>query len=117
MTNVFEMPEYDIGDTVKIVLDQIIGTNVITYSAWVPSALMGRHSTIRSFDQQYWGRVGTERLPPTIEALPPGSDERIAVVRAWHHILYAAAYKAIVDQYPEIPKNGRRDMGEIIIHG
>jgi len=93
---------------------QIIDTTTVVYSAWTPSRLIGRHSTITSFDGApgWWGRLGSERLPVELEGLKPGSDERIAAVRAFHDACYQAAYEAILAEHPEAA-GGRRSMGEI----
>ena len=93
---------------------RIIGTPTIVFSAYRYRHNYGDHSTIQSFNGRFYGRVGTQRIPAEIEAMAPGSDERIAAVRAWHEAEYAIAYDAIVAQFPSAGE-GRRSMGEISV--
>lgn len=103
-------------DTPRVKRTRILGTNAVSFTALVPSALASGHSTLTSFDDGtgWWGQVGTDRLPAELAALPGGSDERIARVREWHEEQYKLAYDLIIAAYPEAA-NGSRSMGEITI--
>jgi hypothetical protein len=93
---------------------------------WVPTKpfdLVTGHSTITStcvddVEGGWWGRLGTDRLPADLDALPAMSDERIAAVVAWHDALYATAYALIRRAFPELNEVGAREsMGEITTTG
>jgi hypothetical protein len=96
----------------------IIGTSIRVFSAWEESAPMGAHSSLclSTYEDKtgvWFGRVGTNRdLPAEVEALPAGSDERIAAVRQWYESHYERAYAAIIAAHPEAA-TGKRDSGEI----
>jgi hypothetical protein len=101
----------------RIVKDRIIGTRTDVYTAWVPSALFGGHISIRRIagEEGWWGQVGLEReLPPELNDLPRGSEERIEWVRAWHEARYAHAYDLIIAKYPEAAA-GVKMMGSISV--
>jgi hypothetical protein len=102
--------------TTQIRRTQIIGTNIVVFSAWEPSVLMGAHSNLTSDGNGNWiGRIGTNRnLPSEIETLPPGSDARIDAVRGWYDAQYERAYNLIITAHPEAA-NGTRRSGEIEI--
>ena len=83
-----------------------------SYSAWEPGKISGTHSTITHLEDGWYGRIGTRWLPAELEALPGGSDERIAKVHAWQADQYTEAYIAIREQV-EVPGSARYSMGEI----
>lgn len=83
----------------------------VAYSAWEPYA---GHSTLMHIDGVRVGRVGCRPLPTELDALPAGSDERYARVKAWYAAQYAEAYAAIEDAHPGAA-GADRDMGEITI--
>ena len=86
-----------------------------TLTAWVPSSIMGEHSTITHIEGRCYGQVGTERLPRWIDALPAMTEERSAAVRSWHALNYGRAYEAIEAAVPQAAEPRLRDMGEITI--
>jgi hypothetical protein len=88
------------------------GTNIIVYNAWEPSGVFGEHSTITTFDGEWYGRIGTKRLSPEVEKLPAGSKERIDAVGKAFEEQYEEAYRLIEEAYPE-SANGKHTMGEI----
>ena len=101
--------------TIRIQAHNIIGTKLRIFSAWEPTELMGNHGTICTLEGDRFGRIGTNRnLPADVAALTPGSDERIAAVRAWYETHYQRAYDAILAAHPETV-GGKRRMGEIEI--
>ncbi|MDP2730341.1 MAG: hypothetical protein Q8O55_07655 [Dehalococcoidales bacterium] len=94
----------------------IIGTNLVVYNAWEPSSITGKHSSITTVDEKWYGKIGTSHVPPALDALPAGSDERIKAVHAYFEEEYAEAYRLIVEAFPEAA-TGTRDMGDIeILH-
>ena len=99
----------------------IIGTNTVVLSVWVPSKLCGNHSTITTIrcgiteSKKWYGRMGTERLPEDIDALPCG-EGRFAAVKQYHEQLYADAYELIYQSHwGEIARKGHHWGGEIDI--
>ncbi len=92
----------------------IIGTRLIVYNAWEPSSVMGKHSTITTIDGKWYGRLGTSQVPPDINALPAGSDERIKAVRTYFDKEETEAYRIVIEAFPEAAA-GTRDMGDIEI--
>jgi len=78
---------------VLILRRKVKGTEIWVYSAWVPTELMGAHTTITFVEGEPFGKVGT--LTNTEEE-------------------FEAAYILIEDEYPEA-KNGERDAGEITL--
>jgi len=103
-----------IGDKV-IKKYSVAGTDLIVYEVYEPSALMGPHGTVTSIEGKWYGRVGTRRPPPELEALPAGSEERFRAVGKWYEGQYEEAYKLITEAFPEA-QGGRRSMGEITLH-
>lgn len=92
----------------------VAGTDLIVYEAWEPSAIIGKHGTLTSIEDKWYGRIGTRYLPPEIEELPRG-DQRTRAVGKWHDDQYEEAYALITRAFPE-SKDGRRSMGEITLH-
>ncbi len=90
----------------------IIGTNLIVYNAWEPSSITGKHSTITFIDSKCYGQIGTRRMPPEIDVLPAGSEERIKAVRRNYEEQYQEAYRIIIEAFPEASA-GTRDMSDI----
>jgi len=90
----------------------VIGTKMIVYEVWEPSSLMGRHSTVRTINGEWYGRLGTKSLPYEIDQLPAGSNERLLAVGRWLDQQYEEAYRIILAAYPEA-FTGRRSMGTI----
>jgi hypothetical protein len=105
-------------DQIRVQKTKIIGTDCTVFSAWAPdtdrlAAPYGAFSTFTHFDGERWGRIGTERLPAELDALPRGED-RIAAVRRFHEGRYAAAYQAIEEVFPFLRNaKARASMGEI----
>lgn len=91
----------------------ILGTTVVCYEAYEPYAhgfdadghYYRSHSTITSRDDVaeggWLGDVTTRDLPPEIEALPGGSDERVRAVRAWYDANRAVARQMILAAFPQ----------------
>lgn len=92
----------------------ILTTDILVYSAWEPSTITGRHSTITSLNNKWYGRIGSRLLPPDINKIPFG-PERLAAVEKWHKDQYQEAYSLIIEAFPEA-KTGHRDMGDITLN-
>lgn len=101
---------------------RIIGTDTKVYEAWEPDdggrtadstlSLFG-HSTITSIDGQWYGTIGSRRLPQAMDDfLPKRSQLRSDRVACWQQNQYNEAYTYIETAYPEA-KNGRYSMGSI----
>ncbi len=86
--------------------------SLVVYAAYEPSSYFGPHSTLYTIDGQVHGSIPSRRLPEEIEALKPGSPERLVACDANRRANEAEAYAAIVAAYPEAA-DGRRGMGEI----
>jgi hypothetical protein len=69
-------------------------------------------SSISHEGDRLFGRLGTDRLPASIDALPAMSEERSRQVNAWREAVYTDAYELIIKAFPEAA-TGRRDMGAI----
>lgn len=98
----------------RVSATRVITSSNTVYSAWVPSQLMGAHSSLMRFDDdpRWWGRIGTERLPVDIETLR--GEARITRVREWQEDRYTIAYQTILAAHPEA-RDGKRSMGEITL--
>jgi len=105
-----------IGDKV-VKKYSILTTNLVVYEAWEPSpsTITAAHRTITTMQGEWYGRIGSRNLPPEVEYLPAGSNERIYAVGKWHEDQYEEAYKLILQAFPEA-EGGRRSMGEISLH-
>ena len=79
----------------------ICTTSIVAYDIWEPSALMGKHSTITTIDGKWYGSLPTRYLPQEIDALPAGSDERIAAVDAVHAELERQAETLVKAAFPQ----------------
>lgn len=103
---------------IKIQKTRIIGTRVIRFSAWerspVQRLLELPYSTITTFDGEWFGQIGTERLPPEIDRLPSRSDARMEAYDGWRSELERHAHELIIAEYPEAV-HGRIDGNEIEI--
>jgi hypothetical protein len=110
------MSEQQIANGLIVERYNIIGTRRWVYDAWEPSERNGEmpfsHSTIRTVDGRWMGRIGTRRLPAELEALPAYSSERARAVGAFHEAQYEEAYAAIIAAFPAA-EHGCRSMGEI----
>lgn len=96
---------------------QIIGTNIIVCDVWEPTSRTSErelygHSTITTFGDAWYGRVGTRNLPADLARLPYG-DERIIRVTQWQEAEAEIAYAVIREAFPDIPVNNRKRAGEI----
>jgi hypothetical protein len=91
------------------------GYNIITtpwwvYEAWEPTTLAGvgrgAHSNIRTFviagRDQWYGRIGSRRLPPDLDKLTALSADRAVKVGRWHDAQYRVAYRHIADAVPSL---------------
>jgi hypothetical protein len=105
---------------VVVMATRIISTNRVIFSAWEPSSLAGHHMTVTHHEDLGWlGRIGAKRIPPEINALPPG-EERGAKVRAFYAAENDRAYAAIIDMFDdptmgERLRSGKCSTGEIEI--
>lgn len=91
----------------------ITGTKEVLLQAW---ELEAGHSTIQSHPDGYWvGKVGTSPLPADIEALVPGSTERIAAVEAFIAADKDRAFAIICDHEAHAEAHGRRDGAQVYI--
>lgn len=97
----------------------MMGGDHVHLSAWEAGLLFGDHSTVTTFDGNWYGKIGTERISPEIEALKGGSPERIAACdrhRAYH---CERARIAIAEAFPEFASIMRIDFGgsfELYLH-
>lgn len=93
---------------------RIIGTDIYVYAvyAYADGKAWRDYSTHQTFDGRSYGRVGTRRIGPDIEAM--AGDERIAAAHAHSAAQYDEAYAAIVAHYPEAA-GGHRSMGQITV--
>lgn len=99
-----------------VVTTRVIGTRIDVFSVWErTSGYAGPHSSFFTIGDVLMGKVGARRLPFEIDVLPRG-DTRLAAVTAFQQAQYEEAYAAILAEYPQAAQ-GRRDMGEITIHG
>lgn len=105
-----------IGNVI-ILRTPICGSRCVNYSAWqMPvDGEWPRHGTIMSFDGVvgHCGRIGTDPLLPSLDALPARSEERYTKVMAFINANRDRAYALIVQAHPELATTGTRDMGEI----
>jgi hypothetical protein len=93
---------------------RILGTTTWVHQAWAPiEQLFGAgYATLTHAEGRWWGKLGTERLTPALDALPARSVERSRAVRAWQEARAEAAYPLIVRAFPETA-SGYRSQGEI----
>lgn len=94
-----------------------IGTCHWTYEACVPVESFsesGYSSFTRAEDGQLLAVLGSEGLPPEIDALPAYSDERSLVVKGYREVLFGKAYAKIVEAFPEAAV-GRREYGRLSV--
>ena len=79
----------------------ICSTAIVDYVVYEPSAPMGNHSSITHTDEYGWlGDMTTRRLPALLEAMKPGSQERINAVSGWLDGLKQEAKGLILAAYP-----------------
>lgn len=100
------------GGDVLVRKQPIGGRTVYSAHQWVNGRAKDRFSSISHEGERQFGRLGTDCLPASIDALPAMSDERSRQVKAWREAVYKDAYEMIVKAFPEAA-TGRRDMGEI----
>jgi hypothetical protein len=101
-------PTYvEIGDGRIVKKTPVIGTATAVYSAWEPYTHSPEapwakvsHSTSTHVQGYAFGKIGTRSLPPELEVLAAGSDERIAQVRAYHRAQEEEAYALIRQAFP-----------------
>lgn len=88
----------------------ILTTSYVCYAVYEPSALMGNHSTITTREETrpdgsiyvtWLGDVTTRRLPDALEAMTPGSQERIKAVDAYLDGWKAFAESLIRSAFPQ----------------
>ena len=79
----------------------ILTTSYVCYAVYEPSALMGNHSTIMVHNGKWLGEVTTRRLPDALEAMKPGSQERINTVTAYLDGWKAFAESLIRSAFPQ----------------
>lgn len=91
------------------------GDGRVIYTAWQRcEPVFARYATAQHFGGNWYGRIGTETILPSIDALPAMSSERSSQYRKWRDSCYDDAYHLIVKAFPEAAA-GRRDMGEIVV--
>ena len=103
--------------TATVVATEIIGSGYTVVTAWEPYA---GHASVRS--DEAGGRLGqiTQRpLPAELEAMAPGSPERMAAAIDFHAANVADAYQAISEVYPDLldRADASADRGEVICAG
>jgi hypothetical protein len=97
----------------KVERYRILGTRTMIYCVWEPSSPMGGHSTITTINGEWYGRVGTRRLPAWMESLKSMSDERARIVGEYHEAQYQQAYEIIRNAFPEVSILAHESMGEL----
>ena len=97
---------------IAVTRTNIIGTRFQVHDAWVQDDGGRSFGTITTIDGRWFGRIGTERLPREIDALPVYSEERAVAYRRWRDNTYAGAYALIRCAFPEAAE-GTEDMGRI----
>ena len=70
-----------------------------TVTAWEPFA---NHASVRFSDDGMLGQITSRPLPASIEAMAPGSPERIAACVDFAAANVHAAYDAISEVFPEL---------------
>lgn len=92
---------------------RIIGTKLVVFSAWEPSAMMGKHRTITTFDgdSEWYGQIGSRPLPADIEVLKGGSPERSEALRQFRQAQQIEAFGAIRAAFPEAEFTSENDYG------
>lgn len=88
-----------IGD--KIITRTALLGGVAVFEAYEPSAVMGKHHVITTFDGAWYGQIGSRFIPAEIEALRGGSPERLAACDAYRAAQRAEAYALIREAFPE----------------
>lgn len=83
------------------------------FTAWEPSEIAGRHSTITTIDGRWYGRIGTGPDRKLYEHLPVG-EERSEAVKKAYEAEYERAYKAIRAAHREETSIAEYGMGEMI---
>lgn len=79
----------------------IIGTSIVCYVVYEPSSPMGKHSSITHTAEYGWlGDMTTRQLPALLEAMRPGSQERITAVCTWLDGLNKQARGLILAAFP-----------------
>lgn len=105
------------GDEVVVRRRRIPGSRRFRFSAYVPSRTGGEHCSVIPDKTKGWlGRIGSEKLPSHVAALPGFTDKRRDEVKSFHARVYRKAYKAILDQRPDLVDCPRCD-GEIFADG
>ena len=88
----------------------ICGTSYVCYAVYEPTALMGNHSSITTREETrpdgsvnvtWLGDITTRRLPDSLEALTPGSQERIKAVTTYLDGWKAFAESLIHAAFPQ----------------
>ena len=97
---------------------RIIGTTAVYYTAWEPTELAGRHSSITTRQGSpfgtWLGQIGTDPDPALFNHLPSMTDERIKECRKAYEERYAVAYEMIYEAWPELRTTGRAKDGEVM---
>jgi hypothetical protein len=92
---------------------RVLGTRMTVYAVYEPTYNGADHGTVTTFHGRWYGRVGTRRIPPEIQALPLG-EERTRAVEAHYSQQYELAYQVILRAFPEAA-DGEREAGEIVV--
>lgn len=107
---------YTVGNY-KVEGMKVYGWDATVFSVWAPVDRMigGSYQTYTTIDGETYGRLGTERLTPELEALKPMTNERFTAVKAFHTANYLRAYQIIEEAVPGISTmaSARLDMGQI----
>ena len=92
---------------------RIIGTNWVVWTAWKRTEPKHKHHSVIYINGELWGKVGTERLSPKVEAIPAGSKERLEALDAHVKACNARAH-AIIEGACKLPLDYERaSFGEI----
>jgi len=81
---------------------EVIGTNVVTYTAWEPGKMHGTHTHITHIGEDCYGDIGCRVLPDAIQSMPSHSSARVAAVRKFFGDSYMEAVTEIIEAFPEV---------------
>jgi hypothetical protein len=112
MTTTTSAQTVTVAEGAIVRVTRIIGSTLDIFAVYEPSSLCGPHSTIMHIDGQWYGMLGSRRLPAELDAMRGAA--RWDAVTAYQQAQYDAAYALIVAQHPSAA-HGRRSMGDIAV--
>jgi hypothetical protein len=90
----------ELSNGVVVTKCYIIETKFAIYNAWEPSSLSGKHGTVTTINDKWYGKIGTDPDPDKFKHLPVG-DERYEAVHAAYEERRQLAEKYIHEAFPE----------------